>query len=100
MNEIIRVIEAVFDTVDAKQFDDTEALFSEVVAVDFTSLNGGGPATMSRSELVEGWRQGLHPKKTSFHMVGHHRVDIQGDSAAATMEGYAFNLLDEDLGGG
>ncbi|WP_216892925.1 nuclear transport factor 2 family protein [Nocardia alni] len=98
--EIITVIDAVFDTVDAKKFDQTEALFTENVWVDFTSLNGGEPATLTRTQLVDAWRQGLHPKKQSFHMVGHYRIAVDGDTASAAVKGYAYNVLDADLGGG
>jgi hypothetical protein len=100
MNEIIEVIDAIFDTVDAKAFDATEALFTETVLADFTSLNGGEPATITRTQLVDGWRQGLHAKKKSFHLVGHYTIRVDGDTAAARVKGYAYNVLDEELGGG
>jgi SnoaL-like domain len=44
--------------------------------------------------------QGLHPKKKSFHLVGHYRVRVKDDATAVTVKGYAYNVLDEDLGGG
>lgn len=100
MNEIIEVIDAIFDTVDAKAYDATERLFIEKVSVDFTSLNGGQPAEITRTQLVDGWRQGLHAKKKSFHLVGHYTIRRDGDSATARVKGYAYNVLDEDLGGG
>ena len=71
-----------------------------MVNVDFTSLGGGEPARITNVQLVDGWRQGLHPKKKSFHMVGHYRVRVDGDTATAAVKGYAYNVLDEDLGGG
>ena len=45
-------------------------------------------------------RSELHAKKKTFHMVGHHRVRAGGDTAAVTVKGYAYNVLDDDLGGG
>lgn len=93
--EIIELVDAIFDTVDAKDWDAAEKLFEPAVAVDF-----GEPAAMSSAELVDGWRQGLHAKKQSFHLVGHYRVRVDGDTATAAVKGYAYNVLDEDLGGG
>ncbi|HZR50991.1 MAG TPA: nuclear transport factor 2 family protein [Streptosporangiaceae bacterium] len=97
---IVELVDTIFDTVDAKDWDAAEALFDTAVLADFTSLNGGEPATISNTQLVDGWRQGLHAKKKSFHLVGHHRIRITGDSATAHVKGYAYNVLDDDLGGG
>jgi hypothetical protein len=93
--EIIELVDSIFDTVDAKDWDATERLFEPTVVVDF-----GEPATMSNVELVDGWREGLHAKKKSFHLVSHYRVQVNGDTATAAVKGYAYNVLDEDLGGG
>ena len=49
---------------------------------------------------MDGWRQGLHPRKKSFHLVGHHRVRVDRDTATVAVKGYAYNVLDADLGGG
>ena len=68
--------------------------------VDFTSLDGGTPATITGAQLVDGWRRGLHPRKKSFHLVGHYRVAVDGDTATARVKGYAYNVLDDELGGG
>jgi hypothetical protein len=93
--EIIELIDSIFDTVDAKDWDATEKLFEPAVVADF-----GEPATISNVELVEGWRQGLHAKKKSFHLVSHYRVRVNGDTATVGVKGYAYNVLDEDLVGG
>jgi hypothetical protein len=98
--EIIELVDAIFDTVDAKNWDAAQALFESKVTVDFTSLNGGEPATISSAELVDGWRQGLHPQKKSFHLVGHYRVTTDGDTGTVAVKGYAYNVLDTELGGG
>jgi hypothetical protein len=99
-NDIIDVVDAIFDTTDTKAWDTTERLFTEQVGVDFTSLAGGEPATIGRAELVNGWRVGLHPRKKSFHLVSHYRVEIDGDTARVGLKGYTHNVLDEELGGG
>lgn len=93
--EIIELVDSIFDTVDAKDWDAAEQLFEPTVVADF-----GEPATMSNVELVGGWREGLHARKKSFHLVSHYRVRINGETATAAVKGYAYNVLDEDLGGG
>jgi hypothetical protein len=71
-----------------------------VVRVDFTSLNGGEPATITNTALVDGWRQGPHAQKKSFHLAGHYRITMHGDGdiATAAVKGYAYNVLAAELG--
>jgi SnoaL-like domain len=97
---IVELVDAIFDTVDAKDWDAAEALFDTEVLADFTSLNGGEPATITNTQLVDGWRQGLHAGKKSYHLVGHYRIAVAGDTGNAHVKGYAYNVLDDDLGGG
>jgi hypothetical protein len=84
--EIIELVDTIFDTVDAKNWDGAQALFESTVTVDFTSLNGGEPAVISNAELVDGWRQGLHPQKKSFHLVGHYRVATDEDTGTVAVK--------------
>jgi hypothetical protein len=97
---IIEAVDTIFDTVDAKDWDRVETLFTGDVDVDFTSLAGGDPARITNVQLVDGWRVGLHAQKQSFHTVGHHRVELTGDSAHVHVKGYAYNVLTAELGGG
>ncbi|MGI5160272.1 nuclear transport factor 2 family protein [Microbispora sp. CA-102843] len=98
--EIVDVVTAVFDTVDAKNWPVCQELFDDEVDVDFTSVNGGEPARMSAEALVDGWRTGLHARKQSFHTVSNFAVTVDGAEAHVTTKGYAYNLLDATLGGG
>ena len=97
---IIEAVNAIFDAVDAKDWTAIEELFDDTVRVDFTSLDGGEPAAITGAQLAGAWRQGLHPRKKSFHMAGNHRVTIDGDVATVTVKGYSYNALDAELGGG
>lgn len=98
--EIVDVVTAVFDTVDAKNWRVCRELFEAEVDLDFTSLNGGEPGPATADSLVDGWRTGLHPRKQSFHTVSNFAVTVDGAEAHVTAKGYAYNLLDAALGGG
>ncbi|KAA9373376.1 nuclear transport factor 2 family protein [Microbispora cellulosiformans] len=98
--EIVDVVTAVFDTVDAKNWPVCRELFDDEVDADFTSLNGGEPARIGADALVDGWRTGLHARKQSFHTVSNFAVTVDGAEAHVTAKGYAYNVLDEGLGGG
>ncbi|WP_432931287.1 nuclear transport factor 2 family protein [Microbispora sp. CA-135349] len=98
--EIVDVVTAVFDTVDAKNWPVCRELFADEVDADFTSLNGGEPARIGAEALVDGWRTGLHARKQSFHTVSNFAVTVDGAEAHVTTKGYSYNLLDAALGGG
>ncbi|GII30858.1 nuclear transport factor 2 family protein [Planotetraspora mira] len=98
--EIEDVVTAVFDTTDAKNWPVCQELFDDEVAVDFTGLGGGKPSTVTSAQLVDGWKTGLHARKQSFHTVSNYAINVDGAEAGVTAKGYAYNLLDADLGGG
>jgi hypothetical protein len=98
--EIEDVVTAVFDTTDAKNWPVCQELFDDEVAVDFTSLNGGEPSTVTSAQLVDGWSRGLHAGKQSFHTVSNYAINVDGAEAGVTAKGYAYNLLDASHGGG
>lgn len=99
--EIIELIDAIFDAVDAKDWEEVESLFvsDDTVHVDFTSVRGGTPSIIPAAEFVDRWRQALHPRKKSFHMVSHYRVTTDGDTGKVVTKAYAYNILDPVLGG-
>ncbi|MBV1849240.1 nuclear transport factor 2 family protein [Catellatospora tritici] len=99
-NDIVETVDAVFDTVDAKDWTAARALFADDVDVDFSSLGGGPPARVTADQLVAGWVAGLHARKRSWHLISHYRVQITSDIATVGVKGYALNRLDEELGGG
>ncbi|GAB3831997.1 nuclear transport factor 2 family protein [Dactylosporangium cerinum] len=99
---IIETVNAIFDLVDAKDWAAVRALIADEVDVDVTSLGGGEPARITGDQLVAGWETGLHARKRSWHLVGHHRLRVADDAATAAvlLKGYAWNRLDEELGSG
>lgn len=96
---IIELVDNIFDSVDAKDWETAEALFTEKVRADFTSLAGGEAVELTNAELVGGWRAGMHAKKSSFHFAGHYNVAVADDEASVKIKGYTYNVLDESLGG-
>ncbi|MEM8951688.1 MAG: nuclear transport factor 2 family protein [Pseudomonadota bacterium] len=95
IQEMIRVADAIDAGVDGKDWDLVRSLFTDEIAVDFTSLIGGEPATIPADALVDGWATNLKPSKTSFHLRGNHRVSFTGiDSAVMLSHGYAWNRME------
>lgn len=85
--------------VDAQDWDGLTALFAEEVAVDYTSLNGGEPATMPATELVGGWRQLLEPLAATQHLMGNLSVAVQDESATCAANVTATHVRPNPTGG-
>lgn len=46
-----------------------------------TSLAGGSPATLTPSQIVDGWREGLKDVAVAHHQSGNYLVEIDGHDA-------------------
>lgn len=92
--ELIRIADGIDTAVDAKDWRRARSFFAPNVAVDFSSLGGGAPSTITGEQLIDGWATNLKPSKTSFHARTNHQVVIEGERATMTSHGYAWNRLE------
>ena len=91
---LIRIVDGIDNAVDAKDWGRARSYFAERIGVDFTSLVGGEPATITAQQLIEGWASNLKPSKTSLHLRTNHAVTLDGDRATVTSHGYAWNRME------
>jgi hypothetical protein len=96
--EIVRIVDEIDNTVDAKDWADCRSYFTDEIYADFTSLAGGSPGNMPADDLVGAWATNLYAEKLSHHMRSNHRVTIDGDRAEVFSKGYALNILDRPTG--
>jgi hypothetical protein len=96
--EITRVVDAIDNAVDAKDWERFRSYFTTEIHADFTSLAGGSPSNMPADDLVGAWRTNLYADKLSHHMRSNHRIDIDGDEAEVFSKGYALNILSRPVG--
>ncbi len=102
MSDELAVQRAVSDLglqVDARDWDGLLALFADEVAVDYTSLNGGDPATMAPAELVGGWRQLLEPLDATPHLIANLSARIDGEQASCAANVTATHVRANASGG-
>jgi SnoaL-like protein len=92
--ELAAAVAAIFESVDDKAWAECTELFDTELVADFTSLNGGEPAEITREQLVEGWQAGLHDEKESLHLGGAQRIELDGDQATVSFKGYAYNAIE------
>ncbi|QIA63070.1 nuclear transport factor 2 family protein [Vibrio astriarenae] len=80
---------------DQGAFEYLGRLFASEVTVDYTSLWGGEPATVSNVELMQQWAGFLPGFDTTFHELEAPMVTVQGSTATANVNFTARHWLGE-----
>lgn len=97
--EIRQTITALAHHIDHRRWQELQALFTDRVVINYTSLFGGEPQTLRAEDLIASWRTRLGPLRATQHLLGPIAVD-QRDlhaTAACHVRGYHFR---EGLAGG
>lgn len=80
--EIINVVNHIAMMADRRDWQACRDAFCDRVEIDYTSLNGGQPATVNADDLVKGWETFLtRTFKTTQHLIGTHVVTVTNDTA-------------------
>lgn len=95
---ITDVVNSVAIDSDAHNWAAVRACFAADVQVDYTSLNGGDPATMPADDLIASWRDVLPGFTATHHIVSNHRIAIDGDQATCTAYVHATHYLPTPFG--
>ncbi|MFI9000834.1 nuclear transport factor 2 family protein [Streptomyces sp. NPDC053541] len=69
---------------DRRDWDALAGVFADKVTLDYTSLDGGEPVTLTPARIVEGWRAGLGAYAATHHLLGNHLAAVDGDGAECT----------------
>lgn len=96
--DVRTVVDEIDNAVDAKNWKECRAYFTDEIHADFTSLAGGEPSRMAADDLVGAWSTNLYDDKPSFHMRSNHRIAVNGDRAEVVSKGYALNILRRHAG--
>ncbi|MEM9222980.1 MAG: nuclear transport factor 2 family protein [Pseudomonadota bacterium] len=81
---VITLVSSIPLAVDRAAYDLAEAAFAPEIVIDYVSLWGGEPATMTPGELMDGWRGIVPGFDSTWHELGPVSVEIDGDSATAS----------------
>lgn len=82
--QITTLVSSIPLAVDRAAYDLAEMAFAEEVVIDYTSLWGGEPATMTPEALMEAWRGIVPGFDATWHELGPVTVTVEGDTAQAT----------------
>ena len=84
VSRVIQLVSSIPLAVDLANYDLAEAAFAPSIVVDYTSLWGGAPQTMTPGELMTGWRGIVPGFDATFHELSDVRATITGSRAIAT----------------
>jgi hypothetical protein len=83
-SKVISVVSSIPLAVDLARYDLAESAFAPKVVIDYTSLWGGQPNTMTPAELMAAWR-GIVPGFTAtWHELSQVKAQVQGERATAS----------------
>lgn len=91
--KVKQVIGDIFSGVDERDWRKVRGAMAGEVYIDYTSLAGGSPATLSSAAVVEGWKGVLPGFRSTHHQIGNFKLKVEGDSADATFSGLALHYL-------
>ena len=81
---VVSVVSSIPLAVDLARYDLAEAAFAPRIVIDYTSLWGGQPATMTPAELMTAWRGIVPGFDATFHELSNVTATVTGDRATAT----------------
>lgn len=85
--------------IDRREWDELLSLFTDWVDVDYTSLFGGEPETITAEDLVSRWRATLDALAATQHLIAGVLVDLRGEEAQATANVVGTHVLPNASGG-
>ncbi len=90
---IQNVAETLFKETDKRNWNAVQAIMTDSVYVDYTSL-GGDAGFKTPETIVTGWQQVLPGFERTVHQVHNFAIWPVGDRATATFDGIATHYLD------
>lgn len=96
--EIIRSVTDIAAGADRHDWQRVRAAFADEVTVDYTSLWGGEPSTLSADALISAWSGFLPGFDTTHHMLSNHTVtNLLDTTASAEADFTATHRINDDL---
>jgi hypothetical protein len=83
-SKVISVVSSIPLAVDLATYDLAEKAFAPKVVIDYTSLWGGTPNTMTPAELMTAWRGIVPGFDATWHELSSVKASVSGSKATAT----------------
>ena len=97
--KIQETVTGIFVSTDSRDWSGVERNFNETVMLDYTSLAGGEPASLTPPQITESWKTVLPGFDHTHHAISNFQIQIEGDKATVKHYGTADHYLPNDEGG-
>lgn len=94
---VISTVSSIPMAVDLAAYDLAERAFAPEIVIDYTSLWGGEPATMTPAQLMTAWRGIVPGFDATWHQLSEVSATVTGDTATATAFVDGRHWLEGDL---
>jgi hypothetical protein len=91
--QITNVVTAIFTGTDGRDWQKVEKSFADKVLLDYTSMTGGAPATLSPQEITAAWKTLLPGFDSTKHQLSNFQVKQTGENADFTNDVRAVHYL-------
>jgi hypothetical protein len=96
--KIIQTITNIFSGSDERNWQKVEASMAEQVLLDYTSMAGGNPVSLSPRQITDSWKTILPGFGSTHHQIGNFTMDVQASKATAHFHGLALHYLPNESG--
>lgn len=96
--EIIETVQRIFINTDNRNWDQVKKQFAGQVLLDYTSMAGGEPSTLTPQTIVHLWKELLPGFEQTQHTLSNFEVAIHGDEATVSHYGTAWHYLRNEDG--
>ena len=91
--QIISVVESIFEGTDERNWTKVEAAFASSVKLDYTSMAGGEPADLTPQQITGAWSGILPGFDNTRHMVHHFELIENANGISVKHDGTANHYL-------
>lgn len=96
--QIIQTITSIFNGSDERNWSKVENAMADNVLLDYTSMAGGKPSTLSPKQITDAWAALLPGFQSTHHQIGNYTVNVWGNEAVVNFHGLALHYLPNDSG--
>jgi len=96
-NKIINTVTNLFRGADDRDWPLIESILAPVVTLDYSSMNGFGPAELSPAQIVDNWASFLPGFDKTDHRVSAFKVQLNGKMADVFYSTVASHFLGDQV---
>jgi hypothetical protein len=90
---VTATVNKLFITVDNRDWENVKLILSDTVLLDYTSMAGGQPATLTSSQIIDSWKSILPGFDKTHHQLGNYLFETDSDLVKVFCYGTATHYL-------